>query len=152
MWCAVLYSTLLLYPPLPYPTQTTATTINAALNRTTTATTITAITTTTTVPPSIPCYLLRSIFYLSFSLYSLSLSLSLSPEPATEHDCSGSSSITPVEDGGIFLIQAWGFRTSSSPTPGVGSGGLVPRIESAVLGGLPFTSSIVAIFAHTSHV
>ena len=53
----------------------------------------------------------------------------------------GSSSLTPVEDGGIFLIRACGLRTRSSPTPGVGLGGLVPRTESAVLGGLPFTSS-----------
>ena len=32
--------------------------------------------------------------------------LSRLPEPATEHDRSGSSSLTPVEDGGIFLVRA----------------------------------------------
>ena len=63
------------------------------------------------------------------------------PEPATEHDRSGSSNLNPVEDGGIFLIQACGLRTRSSPTPGVDSSGLVPRNESSVLGELPFTTS-----------
>ena len=67
--------------------------------------------------------------------------LSRLPEPATEHDRSASSSLTPVDDDGIFLIQACGLRARSSPTPGVGLGGLVPRPESAVLGGLPVASS-----------
>ena len=62
------------------------------------------------------------------------------PEPA-KHDRSGSSSLTPVDDGGIFLIRACGLRTRSSPTSGVGLGGLVPRPENAVLGGPPFVSS-----------
>ena len=63
------------------------------------------------------------------------------PEPVTEHDRGGYSSLTPVEDGGIFLTRTCGLRTRSSPTPGVGLSGLVRRPESAVLGGLPFTSS-----------
>ena len=67
--------------------------------------------------------------------------LSRLPEPAIEHDRSGSSSLTPVEDGGIFLIRACGLRIRSSPTPGVGLSGLVPRPESPVLNGLPSTSS-----------
>ena len=46
-----------------------------------------------------------------------------------------------MDDGGIFLIRACGLRIRSSPTPGVGLGGLVPRPENAVLGGLPFASS-----------
>ena len=61
------------------------------------------------------------------------------PEPA-KHDRSGSSSLTPVDDGSVFLIRASGLRTHSSPTPGVGLGGLVSRPESAVVGGLPFSS------------
>ena len=73
--------------------------------------------------------------------------LSRLPESATEHDRSGF--ITPVEDGGIFLIRACGLRTHSSPTPGAGLNGLVPRSERAVLGGLPFTSSDFARFSST---
>ena len=42
---------------------------------------------------------------------------------------------------GIYLIRAGGLNAPSSPLPGVGLGGLVPRTESAVLGGLPFTSA-----------
>ena len=67
--------------------------------------------------------------------------LSRLPEPATEHDRSGSSSLTPVIDGGTFLIRACGFRTRSSPTPGVALSGLASRLESVVLSGLPFASS-----------
>ena len=40
---------------------------------------------------------------------------------------------------GIYLIWACGLNAPFSPIPGVGLGGLVPRTESAVLGGLPFT-------------
>ena len=67
--------------------------------------------------------------------------LSRLPEPATEHDGSGSTSLTLVDDGGIDLTMACGLRTPSSPIPGVGLGGLVPRTESTALGGLPFTSA-----------
>ena len=77
--------------------------------------------------------------------------LSRLPEPAMEHDRIGSSSLIPVEDGGIFLIWACGLRTRASPIPGVGLSGLVPHSESAVLGGLPFASSDFAIFARTGH-
>ena len=51
--------------------------------------------------------------------------LSRLPEPATEHDRSGSTSLNPVEDGGIYLIRACGLSTPSSPIPGVGLFGLV---------------------------
>ena len=62
-------------------------------------------------------------------------------------------SLTPVEDGGIFLVWACRFRTRSSPIPGVGFNGLVPHPESAVLGGLPFASSDLRDFrAHEPHV
>ena len=61
-------------------------------------------------------------------------------EPATEHDRTESSSLTPVIDSGMFLIQACGLRTHSSPIPGASSSGLIPRPESTVLGGLPFAS------------
>ena len=67
--------------------------------------------------------------------------LSRLPEPATEHDRSGSTRLTPVDDDGIYLIRACGLRTGSSPVPGVGLSGLVPNPDSAVLGGLPFASS-----------
>jgi len=67
--------------------------------------------------------------------------LSRLPEPATEHDRNGSTSLNPVEDGGIYLVRVCGLNTPSSPIPGVGLGGLVPRTDSIVLGGLPFTSA-----------
>ena len=78
--------------------------------------------------------------------------LSRLPEPTTDHDRSGSSSPTSDEDGGVFFIRACGHCTSSPPTLGVGLNGLVPRLESAVLGGLPFPRRSFAIFAHTGHV
>ena len=65
---------------------------------------------------------------------------SLLPEPATEHDRSGSTSLNRLEDGGIYLRRSCGLNTPSSSIPGVVLGGLVPRTERAVLGGLPFTS------------
>ena len=65
--------------------------------------------------------------------------LSRLPEPATEHDRNGSTNITPVEDGDIYLIMACGLYTPSSPIPGVGLGGLMPRTESNALGGLLLT-------------
>ena len=70
-------------------------------------------------------------------------------ETATERDRSGSSSLTPVEDGGILLIRACGLRASSFPTPGVGLSGLVPRPESAVLSGLPVALFGFSRFSHT---
>ena len=45
--------------------------------------------------------------------------LSRLPEPATEHDRSGSTSLNPVEDVGIYLIRACGLNTPSLPIPGV---------------------------------
>ena len=65
--------------------------------------------------------------------------LSRLPEPATEHDRSGSTSLNHVEDGGKYLIRACGLNTPSSPIPGAGLDGLVPRTERAVLGGFPLT-------------
>ena len=43
---------------------------------------------------------------------------------------------TSFENSGIYLIRACGLRTPSSPIPGVGLGGLVPRTESISLGRL----------------
>ena len=65
--------------------------------------------------------------------------LSRLPEPTTEHDRNGSTSLTPVEDGGIYLIRACGLYTPSSLIPGVGLGGLMPRTENNALAGLPLT-------------
>ena len=67
--------------------------------------------------------------------------LSRLPEPATADDRSGSSSFTPLEDGGMFLFRACRLRTRSSPTPSVGLSGLVSRPERAVLGRIPFAAS-----------
>ena len=66
--------------------------------------------------------------------------LSRLPEPATEHDHNGSTSLNPVEDGGIYLIKVCWLSTPSPPIPGVGLGGLMPRTESALLGETLFTS------------
>ena len=66
--------------------------------------------------------------------------LSLLPETATEHGRSWSTSLNSVEDAGMYLIQACGLNTPSSPIPGVGLGGLVPRTESAVFCCLLYTS------------
>ena len=65
--------------------------------------------------------------------------LSCLPEPAREHDRNGSTSLTPVEDGGIYLIKACGLYTLSSPIPGVDLGGLMPRTENNAFGELPLT-------------
>ena len=68
--------------------------------------------------------------------------LSRLPEPGTEPDRSGSTSLHPVEDSGIYLVRACGLSTPSSQIPGVGLGGFVPRTESTALGGLvPRTES-----------
>ena len=56
------------------------------------------------------------------------------PQPATDRDRCGSSSDAPVDDDGIFIILACGLRTRSSPTPGGGLGGLVPRPENTAFG------------------
>ena len=78
--------------------------------------------------------------------------LSRLPEPAMEHGRSGSSSLTPADDGGTFPIRACGLRTRPSPTHGVGLGGLVPApIVLFWVGSLsPFLIS--ALFALTGHV
>ena len=67
--------------------------------------------------------------------------LSRFSEPATVLDLSGSSGLTPVDDGDIFLNQTCGHRNRSSPTTAVGLSRLVLHPESAVLSGLPFASS-----------
>ena len=54
---------------------------------------------------------------------------------------------------GIYLIRAGGLNAPSSPIPGVGLGGLVPRTESVVLGRLPFTSADYCDFrTHGPHM
>ena len=72
------------------------------------------------------------------------------PEPPTEYDRSslisfnlvGLTSPNLVGDSGIYLLRTGELRDPSSPNPGVGLGGLVPRTESTALGGLvPHTKS-----------
>ena len=67
-------------------------------------------------------------------------------EPAAAHDHSGSSSLTPAEDGGMFLVRACELRTRSSPTPGVGLSGLVSRPERASLRRISFAASGILEF------
>ena len=78
--------------------------------------------------------------------------LSRLPKPATQHDRTGSSSLTPVEDGGILLIRACGLCTGSFPIAGVGLSGMVPHPESAVWVGSLSPLRIFAIFVHTGKV
>ena len=71
-------------------------------------------------------------------------SLIRSPESATEHDRSGLTSFkpvgltspNPVGDSDIYLLRTCGLCTLSSPIPGVGLSGLVPRAEGTGLSGL----------------
>ena len=50
-------------------------------------------------------------------------------------------------------MRAGGLNAPSSPMPGVGLGGLVPRTESAVLVGLPFISAVYCDFRkHGQHM
>ena len=44
---------------------------------------------------------------------------------------SGSSRLTPVDDGAMYLVRACGLHTPLPPVPGIGLGGLVPRLDSA---------------------
>ena len=72
--------------------------------------------------------------------------LSRLPQPATEHDHSGASRFTPVDDEATYLFRACGLLTSSTSVPGMGLGGLVPQPDSAVLGGLPLTATAFCDF------
>ena len=70
------------------------------------------------------------------------------PEHATEHDRSGSSILTPVNDGGIFLIRACGLHTRASRIPGVVLSGLVPHSERC-FGWTPFRLFGFSRLSHT---
>lgn len=63
------------------------------------------------------------------------------PQPVTEYDRSGCGRLMPVDYEVIYPIRACGRRIRSSLIPGVGLRRLVPRHDSAVLGGLPFAHS-----------
>ena len=65
--------------------------------------------------------------------------LSRLPQPATDHDPSGSSRLSSVNDGAIYLVRTCGLLTPSTSIPGIDMGGLVPQPDSAVLGGDPLT-------------
>ena len=73
--------------------------------------------------------------------------LSRLPEPATEHDGSGYSSLTPVNDGGISVIWPCGLHTRSSPTPVLVWVGWCPAPRAMF-----WPLRIFAIFARTGHV
>ena len=73
--------------------------------------------------------------------------LSRLPEPATKHERSGSSSLTPEDDGGVSLIRACGLRTRSSPTPVLVWVGWCPAPRT-----LFWPLRLFAIFARTGHV
>ena len=81
-------------------------------------------------------------------------SLSRLPLPPIDEDISGASALTDPDDLGVYLIRACGFTTPACPVPGVGLGGLTsspchasdavlggltPRSNSPVLGGLYLT-------------
>ena len=61
------------------------------------------------------------------------------PRAVTSRARNKSSRLTPADNRVTYLVQACGLRTRSSPVSGVGLGGLVPRLDSAVLGELYFT-------------
>ena len=54
------------------------------------------------------------------------------PDYATDHDRSWPSSLSPVDDGGIYFILARRVRTRSIPSADVGFGGVVPIQRSRV--------------------
>ena len=62
-------------------------------------------------------------------------------QPATKDDRSGSSRFIPVDDDAIYLVRACGLRTSSTSNPAIGLIGQGPQPDSAVLSGLPLTST-----------
>lgn len=68
--------------------------------------------------------------------------------PATEHDRSGSSGLTPADDDeGIYLIPSYGCQQYGvASSPGVGLGGVTSNPEGAVLGGLAPSASDFADF------
>ena len=72
--------------------------------------------------------------------------LSRLPEPATEHDHSESTTLNPVDDGGIYLIRTCGLSPPSSPIPGVSLGGIAPP---CCLGCAPFHLRQFLPFSHT---
>ena len=53
--------------------------------------------------------------------------LSRLPQRATEHDCNGSSGLTPVDDEAIYFVRACGLLTPSTSVLGIGVGGLAPQ-------------------------
>ena len=59
------------------------------------------------------------------------------PQPATEHDRSDASRLTPVDNEAIYLVRACGVHPPFKPVAGIGFGGLMSQPDSAVLGGLP---------------
>lgn len=61
--------------------------------------------------------------------------ISCLPQPATEHNRSGSSRPTPVDDEVIHLVWACGLCNLFSPVLGIGLGGMVPWPDGAALGG-----------------
>ena len=74
------------------------------------------------------------------------------PEPSTEHELNGLTSLTPVEDGGIYLIRACELYTPSSPIPGVGLGGLCPAPKIMPWVGFLLPLPTFAMLAHTGNV
>ena len=80
-------------------------------------------------------------------------SCSVLPEPATEHDRSGSSSLTPVDGGGIFLMRACGLRTRLHGPPVLAWVGWCPAPRARFWVGSRFASSDFRHFrAHGSRM
>ena len=78
--------------------------------------------------------------------------LSRFPEPATEHERSGSSSLTHVEDNATFLIRASVFSIRSSPTLVSFGVGWCPTAKVASWVGCLSPLRNFASFALTGHV
>lgn len=63
------------------------------------------------------------------------------PQPATEQDGIGRTSLSPPDYEGIYLVRACGLRTSDHATMGVALGELIPPAPDTHLVGLRFTDN-----------
>ena len=73
-------------------------------------------------------------------------------QPPTEHDRSGSSCLTPVDDEAIYLVRACGLLIHPHRPPALAWVGWCPNPIAPSWVGPPLPPLIFAIFAHTGHL
>ena len=78
--------------------------------------------------------------------------LSCLPEPVTEHDRSGSTSLNPVEDGGIYFIRACGLKSLLADSGCRFGWASAPHRKRCLGVGSLSPPPIFAISVHTGHV